>query len=279
MAVTPQDNADFGDLDFGSGEDDVVEEVEAAPEDETPADPETDTSEDEDEGSTEDVPSVDVDELGDHMVTVKVNGKDVKMSLKEALGGVMRQQDYTQKTQEIATERERLASFARLAEALEEDPAGTLKVLQRALGVEGAADLIDEAEDLDPNEARLRRVEAIAEQQEQEVRNRQHIESARNAIRNTEGLEADEGELLQFAIENHVLDLPTAARFLKMEKQSAAKVASKKSQIAEATKAKRAAAVVESGSRRATGTVVPAQGKKLSLREAYEAAKLSSARS
>jgi len=273
MAVTPQDNADFGevpDLD----ETDAVEEV-AAPEDESTDDPTEDTVEAEDEGSTEEQVDINVDELGGHYVTVKIDGKDVKLTLKEALSGVMRQQDYTRKTQEIATERERLASFSRLAEALEEDPAWTLRVLQRALGVDGAADLIEEVEELDPTEARLQRIERLAEQQEQEARNRTHIIAAETAISSTEGLDVDAGELLQFAVENNVLNLDKAAHFLLLEKRAAAKTTSREADIEAAKVRKRAAAVVESGHSRAPGTTAPAKAKKMSLREAFEAAKLS----
>lgn len=39
------------------------------------------------------------------MVTVKIDGKEVEIPLKEALNGYQRQADYTKKTQEVATER------------------------------------------------------------------------------------------------------------------------------------------------------------------------------
>lgn len=270
MTVTPQDNSEFGAEPEAPAETEVVEG--AAPEDEVELDPTEDNEVDENEGSTEERTRLNVDEVGDHYVTVTVNGEEVEMSLKEALSGVMRQQDYTRKTQEVAAERERLASFARLAEALEEDPAGTLAVLQKALGVDGAAAAIEEVEELDPTEARLRRIEALAEQQEQEARARQHIASAEAAIASTEGLEADAGELLQFAIDNNVLDLTKAARFLKLEKQATAKV-TKTQAVEESKQRKRAAAVVEGGRSRAPETVVPAKPKKMTLREAFEAAK------
>lgn len=277
MAVTPQDDSEFNAVEDGEFEETVTEG--AAPEGEGEADPAdegTDTGDSGDEGSTENRVRLNTDEVGDHYVTVKVDGQEVEMTLKEALSGVMRQQDYTRKTQEVAAERERLASFARLAEALEEDPVGTIKVLQRALGVDGAADLVEQVEEeLDPTEARLRRVEAIAEREEQEARNREHIRTAETAIASTEGLESDAGELLQFAIENNVLDLNKAAHFLLLEKRAAAKVEQKKTDGEEAKNRKRAAAVVDGGRTRAPSTTVPAKPVKMTLRQAYEAAKLS----
>lgn len=39
------------------------------------------------------------------MVTVKIDGKEVEIPLKEAINGYQRQADYTKKTQEVATER------------------------------------------------------------------------------------------------------------------------------------------------------------------------------
>ncbi len=271
MTVTPQED----DLGAGPDPDFDTEEVDlgAAPEDEAEVDPIEDNDDTvEDEGSTEERIHINAEELGGHYVTVKVDGKDVEMTLKEALQATMRQADYTRKTQEVAAERERLASFARLAEALEEDPAGTIAVLQKALGVGGAAAVVEELEELDPTEARLQRIERLAEQQEQETRNRQHIASAEEAIRSTEGLESDAGELLKFAIDNNILDLSRAAHFLLLEK-GPAKPKAPVVDLEAAKQRKRAAAVVEGGRSRAATSSVPAAVKKMSLREAYEAAK------
>ena len=47
----------------------------------------------------------DPEQESEPMVTVKIDGKEVEIPLKEALNGYQRQADYTKKTQEVATER------------------------------------------------------------------------------------------------------------------------------------------------------------------------------
>lgn len=275
MTVTPQ--ADLG-ADSDASSDETLGDVsDVAPEVEGEVDPSGDTDESESEGSTE-RSRLDVGEYGDHMVTVKVNGEDVEMTLKEALSAGMRQADYTRKTQELAVERERLTQVARLAEWLEKDPVGTIRELQKALGVDAAQALIDEAEDLDPDEARIRRLEAIAEQQESQARSQAIVQEATAAV-TAVGLPADSAaDLLQFAMENQIMDLTRAARFFKAEHAETLKAQADKVKAEEAEKLltrKRAAAVVESGPSRAPATTAPPKGKKVSLAEAYEAAKLS----
>lgn len=275
MTVTAQDNASFeSDSVSDEGFGDVSD---VAPDAEAEVDPSGDTDQAETEGSTE-RSRLDVGEFGDHVVTVKVNGEDVEMTLKEALAAGMRQADYTRKTQELAGERERLAQVARLAEWLEKDPEGTIRELQKALGVDAANALLDEAEDLDPDEARIRRLEAIAEQQETQARS-QAIVTEATAAAIAVGLTADSAaDLLQFAMENQIMDLSKAARFFKAEHAEtlAAQAAEVKAkEAADLLTRKRAAAAVESGPSRAPATTAPPKGKKVSLSEAYEAAKLS----
>lgn len=81
-------------------------------------------------GTVED--SFDIDEYGDRVVTVKVNGEDVTVPLKEALSGYQRQADYTRKTQE-------LSRAQALWDALESNPEGTMQFLASQYGGRNAA--------------------------------------------------------------------------------------------------------------------------------------------
>ena len=83
----------------------------------------------------------------DELVTLKVDGQDITVPLAEAMSSYMRQSDYTRKTQALAEER-KLAEWGReFQTAIRNDPAGTIKALQDALGMEEQA---DPYADLDP---------------------------------------------------------------------------------------------------------------------------------
>ena len=54
--------------------------------------------------------------------TVTIDGEQMDVSQSELINGYQRQADYTRKTQELATERERLAQGEAIVQALESDP-------------------------------------------------------------------------------------------------------------------------------------------------------------
>lgn len=85
-------------------------------------------------------------------ITLKVAGEPVTLTLKEALDGAMRQQDYTRKTQELAGHRQAAESWTQLQQAFQTNPEGTLRQLADAFGLQfGApADTVDPYEGLDP---------------------------------------------------------------------------------------------------------------------------------
>jgi len=86
-------------------------------------------------GGADDAPVIDVNEFGDHYVTVKVDGMDVRVPLSEAIAGYSRQADYTRKTQELASQRQELQWASAIKQALENDPAGTIDLLADHYGV------------------------------------------------------------------------------------------------------------------------------------------------
>ena len=75
-------------------------------------------------GEVEDseISRLDINELGDHYITVRVDGEDVDVLLSEAVAGYSRQSDYTRKTQELATQKSELQWATAIKQALDNDP-------------------------------------------------------------------------------------------------------------------------------------------------------------
>jgi len=108
------------------------------------------------ETSTPSYEYVNVDEIGDRYVKVKIDGQELDVPVKEALSGYQRQSDYTRKTQELAAQRESLQYAATLAEALQADPKGTLDLLSRHFGADMSANQVnEELELMDPMERQV----------------------------------------------------------------------------------------------------------------------------
>lgn len=70
------------------------------------------------------------DQYADHHVRVRVDGQEVSVPLREAIDGYSRQADYTRKTQQLADEQRRAQFGLTLQQALEANPAETLRILQ-----------------------------------------------------------------------------------------------------------------------------------------------------
>lgn len=90
--------------------------------------------EEDDGGEPESDPAdyLDVEEVGDRLVTVKVDGTETAVPLSEALAGYQRQADYTRKTQQLAAERQEVGKVRDQAQQLAGAYARRLDVLQRA---------------------------------------------------------------------------------------------------------------------------------------------------
>lgn len=277
MTVTPQDDSEFG----ASSDEVEVEQTTEVPEAEGES-AELTNDEVEDDGAGAEGSEEQAVEDDSPRFTVTIDGAEVEVTLDELRNGYLRQSDYTRKTQGVAAERQRLANLAQLEQWLETDPAGTIAALQKAFGVTTA-----EAEEVevDPVEERLRAHDAFIQRQEAAAREAQVVGEATSALSAAQIPEAkytpDAGPnagivlsgpeaLLQFAIDNQIGNLTVAARLLRSEQKPAPQV---KAGAAEVTERKRAAAVVEGGRSKAPATTAPAKPKRMSLREAYEAAK------
>lgn len=72
---------------------------------------------------------LDVEQFGTHLVKIKVDGEERELPFSEVRNGLMMQQAFTQRTQELAEERRRLAQAEALVSALDSDPAKVIKEL------------------------------------------------------------------------------------------------------------------------------------------------------
>lgn len=77
-----------------------------------------------------------ISEYADKKVRVKVGGEEIAVPVSELAAGYQRQADYTRKTQEVAAQREQAAFGLQLQQALEINPAETIKLLSATYGVQ-----------------------------------------------------------------------------------------------------------------------------------------------
>lgn len=113
----------------------IADVIELDPDELMPDEPEEEDDGDEgDEGEPEgDAARLEFsDEELDSLVSVKVDGEDVKIPLREALAGAMRQAAFTKKTQALAEERREVSAIRDQATELADSYARRLEVLQRA---------------------------------------------------------------------------------------------------------------------------------------------------
>ena len=119
--------------------------------------------------------------------SVKIDGEVLEVTLDELQNGYQRQADYTRKTQELASERERLAQGEAIVQALEAEP----------------------EEDLDPEEVRLRRMESSIEEHNRAAR--QHtMHGEVEGLREKFKADIDERELYSHALKHNIGNLEAA---------------------------------------------------------------------
>ena len=205
--------------------------------------------------------------------TVKVDGEQQQVSLEELQSGYQRQADYTRKTQELASERQRLQQAETIVSALEADPQGTLAALGNALGVADSPvpqDDVSSWEDEDPTAQRVAHLEAQVARQAQTHR-KQALDKEVSRLKGQYG-NFDEQVLFKHALDNKIANLEAA--YTHMNFNGLAGYAGKLQRDQETLEAKRGGAPVEGGKTVQQGTVVDGSTKKVtSLREAFALAK------
>jgi hypothetical protein len=204
--------------------------------------------------------------------TVKVDGSESEVTLSELQQGYQRQADYTRKTQELASERQRLEQAEAIVSALEADPKGALTALSTAFGIEDnrSSSPTDEwEEDPDPQEQRIASLEATVAQQTRTSR-QTALEKEVNALHSKYG-DFDADALYKHALTNRIPNLEAA--YAHMNFGSLATYAGRLHEDRERTESKRGAKV-ESGTSRQAGVVTSTTAEKpMSIREAFAQAK------
>lgn len=211
-------------------------------------------------------------EPADSTYTVKVDGSESEVTLSELQQGYQRQADYTRKTQELASERQRLEQAEAIVSALEADPKGALTALSTAFGIEDnrSSSPTDEwEEDSDPQEQRIASLEATVAQQTRASR-QTALEKEVNALHSKYG-NFDADALYRHALSNRIPNLEAA--YAHMNFGSLATYAGRLHEDRERTESKRGVKV-ESGTSRQAGVVTSTTAEKpMSIREAFAQAK------
>lgn len=126
------DEADF----YGTREEQVTD---TTPDDEFDGQGEvTDIDIGDDADVTPDTPQpnyFDPSTVADHLVKVKVDGEELEVPVAELLQGYSRTADYTRKTQSLAEERQQVAFWKQVDEAMRANPQATLNYLQQTYGI------------------------------------------------------------------------------------------------------------------------------------------------
>lgn len=221
------------------------------------------------------------------LYSVKVDGREEKVTFDELTNGYQRGADYTRKTQAVAAERAELAQLKELSAALERNPRGTLVALAGALGVEfGQVQQAFQPQagdtELDPLQVIQRDVSRLTQQIEADRQASQTAQQTAaqqaNVKAQIEGDLADlhsrhgqfpDMELIQYAVDHRIENLGAAYRAWQYDALDAQRLAEQNA----ATEAKRRAQVVEGGHNTAAGATRPGTaGSKPTLREAFTSA-------
>lgn len=204
--------------------------------------------------------------------SIMVDGNEMSVSLDELRNGYQRQSDYTKKTQALAAERDRLAQAESIIHALETDPEATLKTLGDAFGFGQDNDPFSDDErmsDIDPDEARIRKIEAAVDIQQKTFR-QQELQKELNTLRDKYG-DVDENALFTHALRGNISNLETA--YKDMTYSNLMEKLSSKSADDDIVAQKRAASVVSDGGS-AAGSTQPQRVEKVSsIRDAFLLAK------
>lgn len=208
---------------------------------------------------------LDLDEFGDHLVKIKVGGEDRELPFSEVRNGLMMQQDYTHKTQELAEARRRLYQAEALVAAIEQNPAEVIAQLAEAndLDIHGGLAPVQRT----PEEQQLRAMQ----QQTQQLRAQAAKAQLDAEIAQIQTIDPDFDVVAtaQYAHDNGI-PLPMAHRLMRAEAQERAAT-----QAAETERRRQAAAaaqIAHQGGSAQAGSVVTPEKPATSVRDAYLAA-------
>jgi hypothetical protein len=219
---------------------------------------------------------LDTDTYANHHVRMRVDGQDVSVPLSEAINGYSRQADYTRKTQELA-DLQRQAQFGlTLQQALEANPAETLRILQSQY-VEPEPQAPPQPPpdwQAQPGDERWQDVEARLQRFEQQQADNE-LRVAIGVLQQRYGEEFNPSEVVQAAFAQSRMDLESVYKEMAFDRYWQGQQAARKSQEAEEAArlaAKSQTANVHSGNGSANA-VEPSSGQPQSIEEAFAEAK------
>jgi hypothetical protein len=217
-----------------------------------------------------------VDEYGDKYIKVVVDGEELEVPLKEAVSGYQRQADYTRKTQQLAEERRQVQFAQAIQQALDNDPAATIELLQSHYGVNFNQPQEDEDVYIDPVEQQYRqldqRIRSFEEQQAY-----LELERTIGSLQQKYGEEFDANEVVATALATGSTDLEAIHKQLAYDRLRQQQLVNQKFQQeqqqkqSQVTQAKREASVVTGGS--SAKNTTPDSQPINSFRDAFDAAK------
>ena len=184
------------------------------------------------------------DEYADKPVRLKIDGEEVVVSLSEALAGYQRQSDYTRKTQELSEQRKQVQWGTALQEALENDPVGTMQLLQQHYGM-NTVQSQEEDPYADPVMRELEELKSWKAQLEHE-RTISSIEKELGSLESKYGEDFSREEVIAKALANGSNDLEATFKMIHFDRVYADKKISEKKQaeLAGRTEAKKNAQIV-----------------------------------
>ena len=225
-------------------------------------------------GSTEPI-RFDIDQFGDQVLTITVNGIEQEVPVRELRDGFMRKQDYTRKTQTLAEQRSDLEQAQKLVAAIERDPAGTLKLLAAQFGVQASSDDYDEFDEPDPVNLKIQELDReLARIRERE--NSQAIDREVSELKSQYGVDDAELEDIFAEAMRRKVDLASAYRIIHFDDAFEAynRVKARESEEAKILADKKRADVVHFGeSATAGGSETQVITRPTSVKEAYMLAK------
>lgn len=218
----------------------------------------------------------DWNEYGDKRVKLPVAGEEIEVPLSEALAGYQRQADYTRKTQELSQQRQQVQFAAAIQQALDNDPANTIRLLQEHYGINDAAAVEEDDIFADPTEKQIRQLETRIKSFE-EAQALQQLERNLEFLQSKYGEDFDSNEVVAAALATGSNDLEGIYKQMAFDKmmnrQQAQQQVAQQRQVQEQK-------IVES--KRQTGIVAGASGAASadsasapvsSLRDAFDLAK------
>ncbi len=196
--------------------------------------------------------------------------------MKEAVSGYQRQADYTRKTQQLAEERRQVQFAQAIQQALDNDPAATIELLQSHYGVNFNQATEDEDLYVDPVEQQYRQLESrIRSFEEQQAF--LELERTIGNLQQKYGEEFDANEVVATALATGSTDLESIHKQLAYDKIRQQQLVNQKVQqenerkTAQVTQAKRESSVIAGGS--SAKNTTPDTQPVTSFRDAFTAAK------